>query len=291
MAGNFKVHAFGVKNLNDKTDKLEDVLEEIKKDTIDGRVMLVGQHEIRVEHIEEKNGLWYLDFVKFRDVHGPGKGSKATQVSGFKFKKGEVFCEETAMIYDPKINAIIMQYNHHGVRYAAIEEYFSRYTDGADNQYELQPKYDEGVEQKFASRKAIKSLTLAIDPRLLTEKDHAAKTALGTAIDLGDISNASKIEITITAGREKKRFLSKIIDQTIVKAKSLAEKNPNAVSKLRTGVVGPGLDETVQVLDLIAERLCKDFTTVPVGADRRWPRDARYQALEKAKRGWRKVLG
>ncbi|EJL6880505.1 hypothetical protein NMT00_003511 [Vibrio cholerae] len=291
MAGNFKVHAFSVIGSNDKTDELVEILKEIQADEIEDRVRTVGEHEIRVEHIEYKDNLWYMDFIKFRDVHGPGKGSRKTEVLGFEFNAGEVFCEETALIYCPKSNYIVLQYNHHGVRYSAIEDYFSIYSDNPDNQYELQPKYDDDVDRKFTSRKATKSLTLAIDPRLLSEKDRDAKTALGTAIELGDKANASKIEITITAGREKKRVLSKFIDDTATKLKKLAERNPDAVRKLRAGVVSAGLDEKVQVLDLIEERLCRDFTGIPVGADRRWPREARYQALDKARKGWKKILG
>ncbi|MFQ2325303.1 DUF6731 family protein [Aeromonas dhakensis] len=291
MAGNFRVHAFGIVGLNDKTDDLEDVLNDILADDIEDRVRTIGQHEIRVEHIEKVDGLWHLDFVKFRDVHGPGKGSRKTKVLGFDFKAGEVFCEETALMYCPKRSYILLQYNHHGVRYSAIEDYFSVYSGNPDNQYELQAKYDDDVDHKFTSRKATKSLTLAIDPRLLSDKDRDSKTALGSAIELGDKSNASKIEITITAGREKKRFLSKFIDDTATKMKKLAEKNPDAVGKLRAGVVSSGVDEKLQVLDLIEERLCRNFTDIPVGIDKRWPRDARYKALERARRGWKKILG
>lgn len=289
MAGNFRVYAFGVVGLNDQTDDLEDVLEDIKNDKIEDRFKLIGKNKIRVEHIEKSGDLWKLDFIKFRDVHGPGKGSKNTEVSGFNFKKGEVFCEETALIYCPKTSYALIQYNHHGVRYAAIEEYFSMYSDNPDNQYELQPKYDDDVDRKFDNRGAMKKLTMAIDPRLLSQNDRDANTALSQAIELGDKSNASKIEITITAGREKKRLLSNFIDNTSSKLRNLSEHNPDSVTKLQAGIVD-SIDSKVEVLDLISERLCRNFTDIKVGPDMRWPRNERYKALERARRGWNKIL-
>lgn len=290
MAGNFKVHAFGVVAKNDNADDLEDILNDIKNSTLDTRLRNIGGNDIRVEHIKKKDGLWRLDFVKFRDVHGPGKGAKSTEVSGFSFKSGEVFCEETALIYNPKKKYILIQYNHHGVRYSAIEDYFSSYSKNTDNLYEFQPKYDEDVDRIFTNRKATKSLTLSIDPRLLSDQDRSANTALTSAIAIGDKSEASKVEITIHAGRSKKKYLSKYIDDTIEKLKIISENNPDAVKKIKAQVVDNNLDEKIKVLDLIEERLCLNYKDIQVGADKRWPRLARYKALEKAKKTWSKKL-
>ncbi|HAS8528874.1 TPA: hypothetical protein I7769_20465 [Vibrio vulnificus] len=163
MAGNFKVHAFSVCHLNDVTEDLDEVLTQIQADALEDRIKTIGQVQVRIEHIQQDDdGNWKLDFVKFRDVHGPGKAARDTPVTGFEFDEGEVFCEETAAIYFPATGYILIQYNHHGVRAAAVEEYLSIYTADPDNQYTLRPKYDEDADRRFDNRAATKKITLAM---------------------------------------------------------------------------------------------------------------------------------
>ncbi|ELV7515518.1 hypothetical protein QMU85_000473 [Photobacterium damselae] len=290
MAGNFKVHAFSVCHLNDVTEDLDEVLTQVQEDTLEERIKTIGQAQIRIEHIQQDDdGNWKLDFVKFRDVHGPGKASRGTPVIGFEFNEGEVFCEETAAIYFPATGYILVQYNHHGVRAAAIEEYFSMYTADSDNQYTLRPKYDEEADRRFNNRVATKKIALAIDPRLLTQGDRDANTGLSQAIDLGNRSNASKVEITISAGRGRDSALNGFIDRTITAMRRLVGENPDSVSRLDVGIVD-NLDNKMQVLDLIAHRLVRNFTDINVGEDKRWPRESRYRAIVRAARGWRRLL-
>ncbi|EIV8492865.1 hypothetical protein MA617_004391 [Vibrio vulnificus] len=290
MAGNFKVHAFSVCHLNDVTEDLDEVLTQIQADALEDRIKTIGQVQVRIEHIQQDDdGNWKLDFVKFRDVHGPGKAARDTPVTGFEFDEGEVFCEETAAIYFPATGYILIQYNHHGVRAAAVEEYLSIYTADPDNQYTLRPKYDEDADRRFDNRAATKKITLAIDPRLLNQGDRDANTGLSQAIDLGNRSNASKVEITISAGRGRDRSLNRFVDRTITAARRLVNDNPDSVSRLDVGVVD-NLDSKMQVLDLIAHRLMRNFTDINVGDDKRWPRESRYQAIARAARGWRRVL-
>jgi hypothetical protein len=290
LAGNFKVHAFSVCHLNDVTEDLDEVLTQIQADALEDRIKTIGQVQVRIEHIQQDDdGNWKLDFVKFRDVHGPGKAARDTPVTGFEFDEGEVFCEETAAIYFPATGYILIQYNHHGVRAAAVEEYLSIYTADPDNQYTLRPKYDEDADRRFDNRAATKKITLAIDPRLLNQGDRDANTGLSQAIDLGNRSNASKVEITISAGRGRDRSLNRFVDRTITAARRLVNDNPDSVSRLDVGVVD-NLDSKMQVLDLIAHRLMRNFTDINVGDDKRWPRESRYQAIARAARGWRRVL-
>lgn len=106
---------------------------------------------------------------------------------------------------------------------------------------------------------------------------------------MGNRSNASKVEITISAGRGRDRSLNRFVDRTITAARRLVNDNPDSVSRLDVGVVD-NLDSKMQVLDLIAHRLMRNFTDINVGDDKRWPRESRYQAIARAARGWRRVL-
>ncbi len=67
-----------------------------------------------------------VDFVKFRDTHGPGKASRIHALSDIDFAPDEYFGEETAALYVPETRWFLVQYNHYGVRSSAMAAYFSR---------------------------------------------------------------------------------------------------------------------------------------------------------------------
>lgn len=231
--------------------------------------------------------MWSIDFGKFRDQHGPGKASKTTPIEGFTFNEGQVFCEETACLFIQESNHLIIQYNHHGARAGTIQDYFNSYGD--DYIFELRPKYDESVDRKFRNRVATKKLIFEIDPRFLSEGDREAGTGLTQALDIGNQSNGEKVELVISAGKAKNKFLSEFIDRTANALKLKAEEKPDAITKLKVGVL-EHLDSRVEVLDLIAQRLVREFSDIPVGADLRFPKEERYKALHRAYNDWQRVL-
>ena len=288
MREKMKVHAFGVSPV-ESCEPLEVLLQEISACSLPDRVRSVGSNDYRVEDIRKKDGFWLVDFVKFREEHGPGAASKATPVRGFDFEENEVFSEETAMLYDPKTKHAVLQYNHYGARVGSIQEYFNCFADDEIYVYEFRPKYDEDAERRFKQRAATRNITFAIDPRFLNQKDREKGTALAQAIEIGESSNGARVELTISAGHERKRYLSKFIDKTAVALKLKAENSPDAVPKLQVGIL-PNLDSAVETVDLIAQRLSLTFEKIEVGEDLRFPRKARYKALRRAFNGWKKLF-
>lgn len=288
MAETMKVHAFSVVRM-ENSGLLSDLLAQIMADNLSDRVRRVGYTDLRVEHITYNNRKWYIDFGKFRDQHGPGKASRITPVEGFEFANGEMFCEEAACLYVEEANHLIIQYNHHGARAGAIQNYFCYYDNNNRFNFELRPKYDSNVDRKFRNRAATKKLIFEIDPRMLDDSDREAGTALTHALDIGAQSNSERIELTISAGRQRNKFLSDFIDRTADLLKSKAEDNPDAVTKLKVGVL-ENLDSRMEVLDLIAHRLTQEFSNMPTGSDLRFPRESRYIALDRAYSSWQDIL-
>lgn len=288
MNEKMKIHAFGVK-AHDKSGNLEDLLLQIQQDSLHSRVRLVGFTNMRIEDVTHKNGLWFFDFGKFREQNGPGKASKATPVQGFSFERGEVFCEETACLYVQRTGHLIIQYNHHGARVGKIQDYLNSYDQNNSYIFELVPKYDETVEQKFRNRAATKKIIFEIDPRFLNESDKISGTALTQALDLGKQSHGEKVELVISAGKPKMKYLSQFVDKTAEVLKKIAGQNPDAITKLKVGVL-ENLDSRMEVLDLIAQRLVHEFGDIPLGHDLRFPQQDRYKALERAHNGWKNIL-
>ena len=289
MKGRIKVHGFGVQTGKGSKD-LDDLLNLIRSQSLASREREVGlvKSKLRIEDVTIKGGLYYFDFGKFRTQHGPGKGAPGKPTKGFKFKKGEAFCEETCALYIPKSQKIILQYNHFGARVSAISEYLNFYTGNDDFQLEIVPMLDPKVSARLQNRNSTKKLTFDIDPRFLSDADRTAGTALTQAIDIGKDSSGEKISITIDAGIGKGKTLNNFVDNTIAALQKLSTTKPDGVNKVEVAI-RETQDSALQVLDLLEQRLSHEFKNINIGIDLRYSRHDRYHALERAYSSWSKL--
>jgi len=276
---------------HDNHHSLNKLLDIIMKATLKDRVRLIGDTNIRIEDITlSDEGFYYIDMVMFRDQHGPGRGDHSSPVIGFTFQTGESFCEQTACLYDPKTRYLTLQYNHHGVRSMATQNYFNEYlTSSPDYQFELMPKYDDDTMRRFNNKVLTKSLNFTVDTRFMSASDRKANQSLSNALKIGDVSGGDKITIKISAGLSKKKSLTQSAITLIKQLKSKLDDDPDAVTKLKVGVK-ENIDGKTEVLDLIGHRLFVEFTHLKPGKDLRFAQQDRYDALEKAYIGWKKLL-
>lgn len=282
MPETMKVHAFGV---NEQQGNMVALLTEISNTPLENRHRGVGAREVRVEHIERQdNGLWAIDFGSFRGGSGPGKASLETPIEGININDDQDFVEETACLFDPNSNHLIVQYNHYGAKIGAIQEFFNTFNNQGNFYFDFIPAYDADTEQKFENRQANRRIKFAIDPRMFDEGDFQRGTPLASAIKMGQDTNSARLELNISVSRARTSRLSQLTDGILASLKRKAEDDPDAVSKLEVGI--EGLDGRLQVLDLIGQRLLRTFD-IELGNDRRLPRANRYQALEVALAGWR----
>src|SRR5690606_763530 len=199
-----KIHAFKVKPFNN-TVPLSEVLELFRpEDDLGTRIREVKRSEMRLEIAENRDGLWFLDFVKIRTDHGPGHVGRSVAVKGFQFEDDEGFGEETAAIYDPATDYILVEYNHHGVRAAAIQEYLSEYDVSANNVYDFLPKLDDQVERKLRDQAITKKVAFSLDLGRMTAEDRSEGRSLADAISYGRSIGAEKMKIEIAVDRDKR---------------------------------------------------------------------------------------
>lgn len=282
-----KIHAFKV-DASENSQKLEDVLKGIQKDKIGARVRLVNGSEVRVDSIDQRGGVWLMDFVKFRQTQGPGKGSRNSKVVGFEFKKGESFAEETAALFDPANGYLLIQYNHSGIRAGAISQYLGEYYQAANNIYDLKPKFDPDVERKLLKKVIKKSFSFRIDVTEMTEQDLKRGVALKDAINLGKGSSAGLVTVALAAGGTKDNGLGGKIVEMLQAVRELAALNPPAVKSVK--IAGKeNEDAATEVLDLLVQRLSVDLDIKP-GPDLRLPLEDRWKGLLRARASWREIL-
>lgn len=286
MTGTLKVHAFKVIEHSDNTTTFESLLQILEKKVLLERLRYVGDTKAQLEHIELQDHMWFMDFTRFRNSSGPGKGDGTAVSKPFSFNGDETFCEQTALMYDPKTKYCIVQFNHVGVKQGALTQYFSEFIDSENNIFEFLPKYNEDAMRKFEKRKGLKKLTAKIDTRQVSKNDYKAGTSMYEALSIGDDSGAETIEIVISAGRKKDSFLNKTADALADTLKSLTSNNVDAVDKFEATYVDK-TDSKTAALDLLGERLNHTFNDLPLDQGRRISKDERYKALKRAFKSWK----
>lgn len=285
-----KVYLYKVKEHDPANHSLAELLDNVLSAPLPDRIKLIGSKEIRIENISKSPDQYYLiDFVVFRNQHGPGRGSHSQPVQGFTFNDGESFCEQTACLYDPTKGYLTLQYNHHGVRSTAIQDYFSTYLDDPDFSFELLPKYDDDTMRRFNNKVSTKRVEFTVDTRFMTEADRKANVSLNKALSIGDESGGEKISIQISAGLGGKKSLKESALGLIEKLRLKSIDDPDAVKKLKVGIQ-QNIDGKTELLDLIGHRLCQEFSNMLTGKDLRFPQQDRYDAVAKAYKGWKKLL-
>lgn len=277
------IYAFKL-NVAHNSQPLQQILNTILNTPLDHRTRDVGA-KVRVEDIsfDANRNVWLMDFGKFRSNHGPGKASTRTPVVGFNFQQGEKFLEETACLYDQTNGYFIVQFNQSGVRHGKIAGYLSTFSQSQTNFYELLPVVDQNAQATLRNRTGIKRFVLKIAPRNFTEADRRSGASLKKALAMANTSGSENILIQMSSGLKKASRLSGFVDTLLNEAHQLFIRNPDAVEKLEASVVTTS--DTVEVIDMISHRL-KDVVPINPGADLRFPRQQRYNALLRAYSSW-----
>tara|TARA_R110001606_G_scaffold8453_2_gene37186 strand:+ start:10597 stop:11460 length:864 start_codon:yes stop_codon:yes gene_type:complete len=271
----FKTYFFKVDEHNSQVSLHKNLID-IKSINLAGRLREIAGTTMRIEDIKYHKKLWFIDFVKFRDVNGPGKASRSKPIEGFPLAAGESFCEETTMIYCPTKKMAVIQYSHHGVRHSGIQMYLSTFIINSSF-YTFLPKYDGDIQQKFASRAGLKKLSVSLAPNKLTTQDKQQNKALLKVLLEQADENANRINFSYSVGNTKSLLGNK--SETLVQhIKKLYEDNPESIKKFEVGII-EALDGQTTILDLIEERLCDKYSSLPTGLDKRWLRQDKYKAL------------
>ncbi len=284
-----KVHAFKVDKQDDSAP-LEDVLVLVERQAnLRERIRIIRNSEIRAEAVEQRDGVWLMDFVRIRTDHGPGRVSRDAEVEGFDFDDEEGFGEETAALFDPATGYILIQYNHFGVRAASIADYLCAFNEAANNLYTFKPKYDGDVERRLLNQGITRKVAFTLDVSKMSAQDRQRGEALSEAISYGRDSGADKIKVEISVSGDRNRSLAEKARNAITSLQNIMGQNPEAVTKLE--VAGKeDRDAITEVLDLIGHRLSVEFSDLQVGPDLRYPREERWTALLRARNGWHRML-
>ncbi|GAB3028632.1 hypothetical protein GCM10027285_08700 [Oleiagrimonas citrea] len=225
-----------------------------------------------------------MDFVRFRDTHGPGKASRDHAVSDFDLGPDEYFGEETAALYVPESRWLLVQYNHFGVRPNAMASYFSYFDQQQTNSYELSIKLDPDAERRFMETNDVRRVELDLDLTQMRAADRDRGLGLGTVAQYGANLNGAKLKLTLSVGMDRKRRLGGQVKDAVTDMIQNSEMVTGAQIAGRETPEGQ-----VEVIDLLEEKLTAE-ASITIGPGRRLDQEERFRALIWARNHWRDIL-
>lgn len=291
-----KVNLFEVVR-GDRDQPLSDTLSELAQINLENRIKRIGATDMRLEHIMAPGDAgnatpyWMLDFVRFRDTHGPGKAARNAAIQGFDLRPEDFFGEETAALYDPDRNCLLLQYNHSGVKSSSIATYINNFFVGRPPSfYDFRMKLDETSEIRLAKKQHITKVHFKIAPMKVTAAHRAAGVSLDRVLELNNKHDGSNIEITISATRGSKLHrVNEMLDGLRAFRQADREQDTQVVTQFDLEAKAE-LEEAAEKINMLMPALVQQISGVEQGDDRRLTLKSRCEALARARRGWAQII-
>jgi hypothetical protein len=284
-----RINAFKVSKTQNSVP-LETLITAIGNQRINDRERTVITTKLRLERIRTEQSrdanetYVYMDFVKLRDTHGPGKAARDTAVSDLAIAPDEVFTEEAAALYIPEKKWLIVQYNHYSVKASMIAGYFTAFANNQTNAYELKIKLDADAERRFLAQNEVRKMEIGLDLTQMRAADRALGMGLGEIARIGADLDGAKLKLVLSVGAERNRRLVGQIKDGIMQ---MIRRTNMVTSAEIAGRETP--DGHVDVVDLLDEKLSVD-AHITIGPGRRLDQAERFRALRNAWIGWRQLL-
>lgn len=266
---------------------IDQLLQQIHSDSLQRRERTVFGRRIKLETTippTTQKPFWLLDFLKIRTENAPGLVTANTQSQSIPLQQGQHFSENTAALYIPNKNIILIQYNHHGPRSSTISDYLSLYSGQQGLDYEFRIKINQNAQARLAGKTQFTKLTFKIAPANLSPAFRAQNRSLISAINHQHaLANGDWIDLTMSVDARSSNSLSIApIMQSLI---ALAGLGSNTVSNLQ--IAGRNnLTEKVDVVDLLKEKEEIAFNNMPLDHGNRILFADRANRLEIAYNGW-----
>lgn len=252
-----------------------------------------GRFDIRLEDIRVGERILWLDFAHRRVGHGPGRMAPDQPIRDIDLADGEHFGEDTAVVVDMQTGYAAVQYNHHGPKVTAIEEYLrladmavagARVADGINPDRfgftwgtHLNPDgYD-----RLRDLGIYREVSVQINVPGATQHDFIHGRALGQIIDHVVPEGTETVTLSFKAAAPRNSALGdQGVEGLLTDIRRLGDSVQKAVVK---GRVGPR--EPIEEIDLIEEQLSRDVA-LRIARGERYAREDRWEALRTTLQLW-----
>lgn len=206
------------------------------------------QEKARVDKCwyNEEGDYWFFNFTRLRDTNIPNRAYINRKSEGIELKDNEYISEECNAIYDCSLGVLMLQRNIHSVSVSGIAEYLTKIINIKSIRVELTPILSKDVLEKIYHAKEYRKLTIKLAASNDVKQKSRAASSLFSAFNSFNNYNGISAEITISAGRDKSKFLDyKSVRETL----DDIQNNRNQINK--AVITCKNDDDRVEVIDLI----------------------------------------
>lgn len=136
-------------------DSLERAIKEARSTGLAERTKQVNDKVRRLENHALSKDFWLLNFVT-GEYSGPGRTSNETPTEPIRLESDESFAHETAMLYDPKNQIVLLQSGLGGVGPGVATQYLRSFVEGTP--FEFVPRLDDGASARARRFKQIRKV-------------------------------------------------------------------------------------------------------------------------------------
>ena len=257
------------------------------------RDITINKYPMKMEYLSKlPDGLVLMDFSQRRQG-GPGKASASTLTTGFGLEDDEGFSEQTAALYVPATQKILIQYNHSGPQAGSIATYISRVSESG--RFFFIPKLRDDILAMLETQGYASEIHLSFRRGELSPE---YKRRGGLAIDAMKMVAKTKFqgvaEIGVVLKKEKGRWKDKLhgFAEEVI---SLLTENENTDGRLLTSAkvsLSPDPEEQGALINLLKAEHKLELDGLEPGKDRLYPlegnkaRPGRKDRLHEAYRHW-----
>ncbi len=278
--GTMRIYAYKVALRDEWTYPLDRAFRFASDKPLEQRLRQLSTSQTRLEEIDVQGGRVYANFVLFRSGSGPALVSSSTHLSEIDIQDDQYFGEDTACLFDAKSGYILVQYNHHGPRVSAIQEYLSFVENEQPHFYVFAPKLSPSSEEKIRSLSLVSRVEVSFAVPSLNNHRNMRGLSLGEAIDVAGANGAETLSLVM--GNRSGLALSTIKD-LLVRLHGMASGGEGIRKLALTAQVD---DESPrETIDLIADRLSQKVI-VPLGPGRRYSVRDRWSMMTEVLDSW-----
>ncbi|MBD2479877.1 MULTISPECIES: DUF6731 family protein [Nostocaceae] len=222
--------------------------------------------------------IWEGEIVRLRMDNIPVKANLAGKIEDFKLADDEGIGEQSAFIYDPATNILLLQSNKHGVSSGNFARYFELII-GSNTSIYIDPVIQWDAVQRLEQMKTVTKLNISI--AALENMSVFENSGLEEFVNLTTAYQAPVIDVEFKVSRSKQPslLLDKVRNAT-TKLLRISNQNQSQVKKIR--ISGSSDDDDNLYVDLLKDKMRESIQIKASKGQRNIPYLERQKALRDA---------
>jgi hypothetical protein len=281
MSKKIKIDFYRIAAPDESQAPFESLLQYVNQlnDDDETRTVDIRDAPVRMHQASKEGEFWEGNFIRIRMTGVPVKASRKGSVSSFLLEDHEGMGEQTAFLYHPKTQVLILQTNQSGVSAASFAKYFEvicRLGQPIFIDLVLQPD----AVQRLATMRSVRKFqvrTTGLDTMQLFQ---GADYGVNEMAQLSEAFRAPAMEITLSVERDKeKSLLSESVKNVANWLSRMSIHHQEQVKKIR--ISGSTEEDELVVIDLLQDRM-REQVEIQIGKGRDLSYKKRQEAIRKA---------